>query len=181
MISDPRPLADNAVLRPATPDDAAPLAEALARSRAYMRPWEPDRPEAFYTPEGQAGRLAARLAEMAEGRAVPWVLTEGAAVIGGLTLSHIVLGPFRSASLGYWTDVTRTGRGLATAAVAEVCRAARDDLGLHRVEAGTVLDNAASQRVLAKNGFEEIGIAPEYLHINGEWRDHRLFQRILHR
>ncbi|WP_344497752.1 GNAT family protein [Streptomyces enissocaesilis] len=174
----PRLLADGTVLRPATPDDARPLAEALARSRASMRPWEPDRPDAFYTPEGQADRLTAQLAE---GRTVPWILTEGAAVIGGLTLSNLVLGPFRSASLGYWTDVTRTGRGLATAAVAEVCRAARDDLGLHRVEAGTLLTNAASQRVLAKNGFEEIGIAPHYLHIDGEWRDHRLFQRILHR
>ncbi|WP_308315364.1 GNAT family protein [Streptomyces sp. ISL-100] len=169
------------VLRPVTLDDARPLGEALARSRAYLRPWEPDRPDAFYTAEGQVDRLGAQLEEMAAGRAVPWVLVEGDAVIGAFTLSNIVLGPFQSANLGYWIDVTRTGRGLATAAVAEVCRAARDDLGLHRVAAGTLLNNAASQRVLAKNGFEEIGIAPNYLHINGEWRDHRLFQRILHR
>ncbi|MEV8310729.1 GNAT family protein [Streptomyces flavidovirens] len=181
MISDPRTIADGITLRPATPDDARPLAEALARSREYMRPWEPDRPDSFFTPEGQADRLAARLAELVAGRAVPWVLAEGETVIGGFTLSNIVLGPFRSANLGYWIDVTRTGRGLATAAVTEVCRAARDDLGLHRVEAGTVLDNAASQRVVLKAGFEEIGIAPDYLHINGEWRDHKLFQRILHR
>lgn len=145
-----------------------------------MRPWEPDRPDAFYTAEGQAARLAERLAELAAGRVVPWLLADGDEIVGGLTLSNIALGPFRSANLGYWIDVTRTGRGLATAAVEEVCRAARDDLGLHRVEAGTVLANAASQRVLVKCGFEEIGIAPSYLHINGEWRDHKLFQRVLH-
>nr|WP_308296082.1 GNAT family N-acetyltransferase [Streptomyces sp. ISL-96] len=169
------------VFRPVTLDDARPLGEALARNRAHLRPFEPDRPDAFYTPEGQAGRLAAELEEMAAGRAVPWVLTDSEAVIGAFTLSNIVLGPFQSSNLGYWIDVTRTGRGLATAAVAEVCRVARDDLGLHRVAAGTLLTNAASQRVLVKNGFEEIGIAPNYLHINGEWRDHRIFQRILHR
>lgn len=43
-----------------------------------------------------------------------------------------------------------------------------------------MVDNAASQRVLAKCGFEEFGLAPRYLHIDGEWRDHRLFQRVLH-
>lgn len=61
-----------------------------------------------------------------------------------------------------------------------MCRVARDEIGLHRVEAGTLLDNAASQRVLAKAGFTPYGIAPRYLHVNGAWRDHRLFQRLLH-
>lgn len=71
------------------------------------------------------------------------------------------------------------GRGLATAAVTQACAAADTELGLHRVEAGTLLDNVPSQRVLAKCGFEEFGVAPSYLYINGAWRDHRLFQRIL--
>lgn len=48
---------------------------------------------------------------------------------------------------------------------------------LHRVEAGTLVDNIASQRVLEKNGFERIGIARRFLWINGAWRDHVLFQR----
>ena len=50
--------------------------------------------------------------------------------------------------------------------------------GLHRLEAGTLVDNVASQRVLRRNGFEQFGLAPRYLHINGEWRDHVLFQRL---
>ena len=51
------------------------------------------------------------------------------------------------------------------------------DLGLHRLEAGTRIDNVASQRVLEKNLFTRIGVAPRWLHIGGEWRDHVLFQR----
>ncbi|MEV6654103.1 GNAT family protein [Streptomyces sp. NPDC051219] len=94
-------------------------------------------------------------------------------------LQH-ALGPFRSAGLGSWIDADCTGRGLATAAVEYVCRATREELGLHRVGAGTLLENAASQRVLVKAGFEPFGTARDYLHINGAWRDHRLFQRILH-
>ncbi|MFJ9029226.1 GNAT family N-acetyltransferase [Streptomyces sp. NPDC102274] len=160
-------------LRPATPDDAELVTEALVRNRDHMRPWEPDRPADFYTARAQANRLA----DPAVRR---WHLVDGARVVGEATLSSIALGPFRSANLGYWTDAAYTGRGLATRAVEEVCRAARDELGLHRVEAGTVLGNAASQRVLRKCGFELIGTASRYLHIDGEWRDHHLFQRVLH-
>lgn len=91
----------------------------------------------------------------------------------------ITLGAFRSGNLGYWVDAAYNGRGLATGAVELVCQAAGERLGLHRIEAGTLVRNLASQRVLGKAGFELIGTAPRYLHIDGEWRDHLLFQRIL--
>ncbi|MEW1692389.1 GNAT family protein [Streptomyces sp. NPDC091265] len=168
-------------LRPVTADDAASLAESMTRSRAYMQPWEPERPDAFYTEQGQRQRLAGLLADRAAGRVMPWVLVDAEdRAIGGVNLNAIVLGPFRSATFGYWVDVAHAGRGLATAAVRQICALARDELRLHRLEAATVLDNTASQRVLAKCGFEQFGVAPRYLHINGEWRDHRLFQLILH-
>ncbi|MEV4880956.1 GNAT family N-acetyltransferase [Streptomyces cyaneofuscatus] len=176
-----RVLAPDVTFRPAAIEDAPSFAAALTRNRAYMRPWEPVRPESFYTAEGQAARLTALLADRDAGRAMPWVLADGDdEVIGAFTLSQIALGPYRSALLGYWVDAAHAGRGLATTAVAAVCEEARDRLGLHRVEAATVTDNAASQRVLAKSGFERFGTAPGYLHINGGWRDHHLFQRLLH-
>ena len=46
------------------------------------------------------------------------------------------------------------------------------------VEAGTPVDNLASQRVLERDGFERIGLAARYLLIAGEWRGHVLFQRV---
>ena len=49
---------------------------------------------------------------------------------------------------------------------------------LHRLQAATLVDNHASQRVLEKNAFERIGLARRYLHIGGDWRDHILFQRV---
>ncbi|WP_031008407.1 GNAT family N-acetyltransferase [Streptomyces sp. NRRL F-5727] len=164
-------------VREARAADAGALAEALGRNRGHMRATEPDRDERYYTAERQAERLADG------GRR--WFAVEGDGgdderIVGAAILSGIVLGPFRSASLGYWVDGERTGRGIASLLVAEVLRAARDELGLHRIEASTLLDNHASQRVLAKAGFERIGTAPRYLHIAGAWRDHHLFQRILH-
>lgn len=168
-------------LRPATALDASALTAAYVDNRDHLAPWEPRRPDEFFTVEGQSRRLAERLGEHEAGRLVPWLLVAGdGRVVGTITLSGVVRGPFRSASLGYWTAGDQQGRGLATAAVAAVCRLAADELGLHRIEASTLVDNVRSQRVLEKCGFEPIGLAPRYLHIDGRWRDHRLFQRILH-
>ncbi|WP_328377214.1 GNAT family N-acetyltransferase [Streptomyces sp. NBC_01020] len=169
-------------LRPVELSDAEALATVLNRNREHMRPWDPARPESFYTADGQLERLRVSLADRDAGRAMPWVLEETGTgnIVGSITLNSIIMGPLCSGVVGYWVDAGWTGRGVASGAVEEVCRIARDELGLHRVEAGTVLDNVASQRVLVKCGFETYGVVPRYLHINGEWRDHRLFQRILH-
>jgi ribosomal-protein-alanine N-acetyltransferase len=99
-------------------------------------------------------------------------------LIGKATLTGVVRGPFRSADLGYWVSEDSNGRGHGTQAVAAVVRMAFEELGLHRLQAGTLLHNERSQRVLIKNGFTRIGVAPEYLRIAGRWQDHVLFQRI---
>ncbi|MFG1709544.1 GNAT family N-acetyltransferase [Nonomuraea sp. M3C6] len=173
------PLTDDVVLRLATEQDAEALAHAYVRNREHLRPWEPRRPEEFFTRSGQAERLKDVLEQRAQGRAVPWVLADGDLIVGRMTLNTIVRGPFLSADLGYWLDTDYTGRGLATKAVLVVCRVADEVLRLHRIAAGTLLDNAASQAVLRKTGFELIGTAPRYLEIDGSWQDCRLFQRIL--
>jgi [ribosomal protein S5]-alanine N-acetyltransferase len=75
---------------------------------------------------------------------------------------------------------TYAGRGLASTAVQMIVEIARDELGLHRIEASTLLHNVASQRVLLKSGFQQIGMAPRYLQIAGKWQNHNLYQVVLH-
>ena len=179
MITEAIAIAPDVLMRPATLDDAGTLCQAYLHSREYLRPWEPRRSEVFFTPAGQHTRLRDLLAQRQAGQTMPWLLAGSAEIVGAVTLSNIAMGPFRSAHLGYWIGVDHAGRGLATAAVTHACRLADELIGLHRVEAGTVLDNKASQQVLAKCGFDPIGTAPNYLHIDGTWRDHHLFQKIL--
>lgn len=167
------------LLRPVTVDDAAAFAEAQRRNREHLRPWEPRRSEAWFTQAEQAARLREQLERVRTGQVYPWVLLRGDRIVGGVNLNTVVPGPFRSASMGYWVDFEEAGRGLATAAVAAVCQLADEQLRLHRIEASTLTNNAASQRVLAKCGFEQIGAARDYLHIDGAWRDCLLFQIIL--
>ena len=174
-------LADDVVLRPVQLTDAAALARAYKRNFDHLEPWEPIRPDDFYTEQGQYSRLKKFEAERAEGRVQRWIFDRGDdEVYGSITLSGIELGVFLNARMGYWVDVALVGRGLATAAVNAVCDHARERWNIHRVEAGTNVENAASQRVLAKCGFEEIGVSRAHLFINGKWSDSKQFYRILH-
>ena len=160
--------------------DAARMTEAYQLNRDHLAPWEPERTDEFFTAEGQSKVIAAKLALHTAGSEVPLVLLKEDRVVGALTLTGIVRGPFLSANLGYWIDKECTGRGIGSAAVAFAVSFARRELGLHRLQAATLLHNAASQKVLKRAGFAEIGKAPSYLKIAGSWQDHVLFQHILH-
>ena len=159
--------------------DAAGLARAYRRNREHLAPWEPTRDASFFTEAGQASAVAAQLAMVHQGLIAAWVVTNGTRIVGRMTLNNIVMGVLRSGSLGYWVDAGNLGRGLASGAVEFACIQAQGR-GLHRVEAGTLVHNVASQRVLERCGFMFYGLAPRYLFINGAWQDHRLYQRILH-
>ncbi len=43
-----------------------------------------------------------------------------------------------------------------------------------------MVENVASQRVLLSCGYEQFGLAPKLLFLNGAWRDHVLYQKLLH-
>ncbi|MDR6989905.1 ribosomal-protein-alanine N-acetyltransferase [Paenarthrobacter nitroguajacolicus] len=172
-------LGDQLVLRPLELSDAEDVAAAYLRNRGHLAPWEPARSDEFFTVAGQEAVIRAKLGQYAAGSEVPWVITGSRGIYGMMTLTGIVRGPFLNANLGYWIDVDCTGRGAASGAVAAVVDMATNELGLHRIQAATLLHNAPSQAVLARCGFERIGFAPTYLQIAGEWQDHVLFQRIL--
>jgi len=160
-------------------DDAPALAAAYSRNRGHLAPWDPRRSEEFFTEAGQRKDADAKLEAARLGLVDPWLLWHGDEVVGRVNLNNVVRGVFQNASVGYWVDRQHTGRGLATAAVGFALRRATE-MGLHRVEAGTLVHNVASQAVLKRCGFEQYGAAADYLFIAGAWQDHLLFQRILH-
>jgi [ribosomal protein S5]-alanine N-acetyltransferase len=157
--------------------DAPALSELLGRNREFLAPSSPIRPEEFFSVDGQRAGIQAALAEHQRGTKLPHViLTEDGQIAGRITLNEIVRGPFQSCHMGYWVAAEHNGRGLATGAVREIIRVAFEELGLHRIEAGTLLHNVRSQRVLEHNGFARFGVAPAYLNIAGRWQDHAMYQ-----
>jgi ribosomal-protein-alanine N-acetyltransferase len=100
-------------------------------------------------------------------------------IVGRVNLNNIIRGVLQSCSVGYWTDGDHPGRGLASAMADHAVEGAVV-IGLHRVEAGTIVDNVASQGGLRRAGFTEYGMAEKFLFITVRWQDHVLFERILH-
>jgi ribosomal-protein-alanine N-acetyltransferase len=164
-------------IRPLAVTDARMMAQLYADNRDFLAPLEPLRPEAFYTFEGQRRHIAQLTDRRSSGTAYPYVVVAGKNIVGAINLSNVVRGAFQSANVGYWVAESHSGKGYATRALGLMCERAFGELALHRVEAGTLLHNVASQRVIEKNGFTRIGVAPRYLQIAGTWSDHVLFQR----
>ncbi|MFJ4281741.1 GNAT family N-acetyltransferase [Streptomyces massasporeus] len=138
-------------LEPLRSDHADALLAFERDNRAYFARTVPDRGDAFFTPAGFATRLQALLEEqLARVCRFHVVLGEDGELIGRVNLIDLADG---SAELGYRVGEQAAGRGVATAAVAQVCRLAATDYGLTSLTARTTLDNPASMRVLARNGF----------------------------
>ena len=165
-------------LQPVRLSDAEELAALQARERGFLAPYEPFREESFYTVAGQREHLAQELAAAAAGIGHRFVIRLGQEAVGTLGIRNIVRGAFQSAHLGYFVGRAHNGRGIATRAVGLGCEWAFGEGGLHRLEAGTLVANAASRRVLEKNGFVLIGISPAHLRIAGRWQDHALYARV---
>ena len=163
------------VVRPVSPADVPVLTRLLRANRDFLAPWDPIRDDEYFTEDGQRELIRAALENAGSG---PHVIELDGRVVGRINLNNLVRGPFQSSSLRYWVSQDANGRGVATAAVREILRIAFGRLGLHRVEAGTLVHNTGSQRVLERNGFERFGLAPRYLSIAGRWQDHVLFQRL---
>jgi len=136
--------------------DHAPAVLAFElENRAYFATFISDRGDAFF--EHFTEQYNALLAEQEAGTCVFYVLLgEDGTVLGRFNLYNLKDG---MADLGYRVAQHVAGRGVATAAVQELCRLAAARHGLRTLRAATTYDNVASQKVLTKAGFVPAGPA----------------------
>jgi [ribosomal protein S5]-alanine N-acetyltransferase len=170
---------DRITLRPPRLEDFEAWAEVRSRSRAFLQPWEPAWPEDDLTLAAFRRRIRRYTGEIEKDEAYPFLIAANAdnTVLGGLNLTNIRRGAASMASLGYWMGQPHAGKGIMTAAVRAIIPFAAGRLRLRRIEASCVPENQASLRLLEKAQFLREGYAPDYLCINGQWRDHILFAR----
>jgi ribosomal-protein-alanine N-acetyltransferase len=178
-IAEPEPLlrGDGIYLRPAVSGDFGAWVRLRSESREFLTPWEPLWPEDDLTRAAFRRRLRRQSDEMARDEAFSFLIFDAGAdtLLGGLTLGGIRRGVAQSGTLGYWMGAPHAGKGRMTRAVAAAVRFGFATLRLHRIEAACLPENAASQTLLERNGFQREGLARGYLRINGVWRDHLLY------
>jgi len=153
---------------------------ALRRANVeYLRPWEPEVSTAGLNKSAYRARLSRLKKLVQQDMAYPFYVFFDGILIGACNITHVERGSAQSARLGYWVGEDFTARGFATASVKAATEFCFDGLGLHRVEAAVQCDNAASIKVLQASGYTHEGTARGLLKINGAWRDHDIYARLI--
>jgi [ribosomal protein S5]-alanine N-acetyltransferase len=156
--------------------DASRWAQLRRDNLEWLGPWESTRPPGAAARTSGYRTLTRDLIRQGRaGRALPFVVTYDDTMVGQLTVTGVTWGSARWAQIGYWIDRGHAGRGIMPVAVALACDHCFFTMGMHRIEIAIRPENVASLRIVEKLGFGQIGLAPRYLPINGDWRDHLLF------
>ena len=166
------------VVRSSAPGDERRFVEYFERNRAHLDPWEPPRPDGYYSESFWRRRLEKSHDELARDQSLRLCILrkgdEDGPILGHANLSNFVRGAFQACHLGYSIDRRAEGKGLMHEALVAVIAHAFGPLELHRVMANYVPTNERSGRLLRRLGFVVEGYARDYLQLDGEWRDHVL-------
>lgn len=163
-------------LRPLRRRDGRAWQALRGANAQWLEPWEASSPIAVTGPLPTFGEFVRAMSAQARGgTALPFAVDYRGELAGQLTVSGIGYGSLRSAAIGYWVSRGVAGRGVIPTAVALAVDHCFGALRLHRVEINIRTENGPSLRVVEKLGFRDEGVRERYLHIAGEWRDHRTF------
>lgn len=163
-------------LRPLTTADAQAWRMVRQRNADWLQRWDATAPPGENPrPRTFASMIRAMRRAARRGTQMPFAVEVDGAFVGQISVNNIVRGSAQFASIGYWIDERVANRGITTRGVALAIDYCFTVAGLHRIEVAIRPENAASLRVVEKLGLKTVGLAPRYLHIDGQWRDHLLF------
>ncbi|MGP4011889.1 GNAT family N-acetyltransferase [Streptomyces sp. 4N124] len=154
-------------IRHFTYDDAAEFTARARESKDLHHPWlfPPDSPQAY---TAYAGRL------IEDPTKAGFLVCErdGGAIAGFININNIVQGAFLSGALGYGAFAHAAGHGLMREGLDLVVGHAFGPMRLHRLEINVQPANTASIALARSCGFRLEGFSPDFLYIDGAWRDH---------
>ncbi|MEO6019243.1 MAG: GNAT family protein [Knoellia sp.] len=163
------------LLRPLRVEDQHEYRSVRALNRHWLGPWDATSPVPATDPRTFEDLVDLYQEDALAGRMVPLVIETERRLVGQINVSNIVLGSFRSCTVGYWVAQSVAGQGIIPTALALVSDHVIGELGLHRIEINIRPENAASLAVVRKLGFRDEGRRARMLHIDGDWRDHCSF------
>ncbi|WP_155057398.1 GNAT family N-acetyltransferase [Streptomyces blattellae] len=154
-------------IRHFTHDDAAEFTARARESKDLHHPWlfPPDSPQAYAT-------YAGRLIEDPTKAGFLVCERDGGAIAGFININNIVQGAFLCGALGYGAFAHAAGRGLMREGLNLVVGHAFGPMRLHRLEINVQPANTASIALARACGFRLEGFSPDFLYIDGAWRDH---------
>lgn len=159
--------------------DNAPLIQHFyQKNAAFLEPFEPARPENFYTIAFHRSNLSCEYRAFLRLTHIRfWLFRKDAPEepIGSICFSNIMHGAFKKCIIGYKLGEEFCHYGYMQEAISFLIPIVMKELDLHRVEAYVQPDNMPSIRLLEKLHFVEEGYLQKYAEIHGNWTDHLLF------
>ena len=170
------------ILRLPNPEESEAMCDFFIQNKSYLQPWEPLQPDAYYTNAYWQAKIVQLRNDflMEASCCLNIYLKEEQKLIGMINYSNFIFGAFHSCFLGFKISETMQGKGLMTEALKSSIRYVFGTLNIHRIAANYMPHNIASAKVLDKCGFQQEGIAEDYLYINGKWEKHIMTSLINH-
>ena len=159
----------------------------LSTERLTLRPWREADAEKVceYASEWDLARMTSRIphpysyemaAAFVRGEGLPEGEIAYAVDCGGELAGAVGLSPGEAWELGYWTGAPHRRRGYAAEAAAAMCEMAFATLRAGAVSARVNADNPASQKLMARLGFQHVGAGEGYSRARGETAALELFR-----
>jgi ribosomal-protein-alanine N-acetyltransferase len=170
-----RPIAHGSVaLRPVSRRDYWRLQYLLTQDRDWLEPWEATTP-GLRTVVNAGWMISSLKSQARRGTGLGFVILSNGTIVGQLNVASIQHGSVSSATIGYWIAKSAAGNNITPTAVALAIDYLMDEVGLHRIEIDIRPENGPSLRVVEKLGLRLEGIKERFIHIDGAWRDHKVF------
>ena len=152
-----RSMGSDVVLRPLVLSDSPAVTAALDESRVELAAWMTWWTPAFGEPDVR-DYIVRVTAERERSESFEFGIYDAAGVFVGNCGINRISTLNRYANLGYWIRTSRTGQGLATAAVEKLAAWAFEHTDLNRLEIVAALGNVRSQRVAERAGATREGL-----------------------
>lgn len=145
--------------------DEAGLFQFESENREFFERLVPSRGDDFYVFENFVSRHRELLKEQEEGFANFYLIKNDAGdILGRINLVYIDKN-HQTAEIGFRIGTNYGGQGIGNRALNLLLNT---DLGLKKINGKTTTVNQASQRILTKNGFKQVGVGEETFEMNGQ-------------
>lgn len=165
-------IGEHVFLSEPTQTDSTAFLLAVQKNQGLHQPWViPPKDEVAYQGYLKRIQAASQVGFLVK-------LQEHEEIVGVININDIIRGAFQNGTLGFYAFSGFEGRGFMYEGLSLVISHAFDSLDLHRLEANIQPENTRSISLVKSLGFQHEGFSPDYLKINGQWKDHERFALI---
>lgn len=160
---------------------AKEVLEFYVNNMDIFEPYEPTRPDNFYTKAYQRATLTYEYNAFTKMQNIRfWVFKkeDPDKIIGTVSFSNIQPYIYSSCNIGYKFDKHYHHQGFAIEAINKLIQIIFKDCKLHRINAFIMPNNLSSKQLIKRAGFTFEGIARKSIIIQEHWEDHEQYSLI---